>query len=122
MESNNMNTGKLEVRYKDCIMEITPYWFAISDVDDDDDKYVCKTKDAYPLNMLDNIWIPEYNTSIDNPNCYISLITFNNTDVTEYFECLIAAYVGGYIEEFIKEQDKWLSDLNINVKYSNTIH
>ena len=34
MERNNMNTGKLEVRYKDCIMKITPDWFVIYDVDD----------------------------------------------------------------------------------------
>ena len=120
MESNNMNTGKLEVRYKDCIMEITPDWFVISD--DDDVKYECETKDAYPWNMIDNIWSPEYNTFIDNFDCYLHLITFNNTDVTEYFECLIAAYVDDYIEEFIKEHDKWLSDLNIDVKYSNAIH
>ena len=120
MERNNMNTGKLEVRYKDCIMEITPDWFVISDVDDDV-KYMCETKDAYLRNMFADIWSSKYNTFIDNPDCYLSLITFNNLDVTDYFECLIAAYANDYIEEFIKEQDKCLSDLNIDIKYSNAI-
>ena len=115
-----MNTGKLEVKYKDCIMEITPDWFVISDVDDI--KYVCETKEAYPWNMFVDIWSSTYNAFIDNPDCYLSLITFNNTDVTEYFECIIAAYVNDYIEEFIKEHDKCVSDLNIDVKYSNTIN
>ena len=118
MESNNMNTGKLEVKYKDCIIEITPYWFIISDVDDGV-KYMCETKDAYPRNMIDNIWSSEYNTFIDNHDCYLCLINFNNLGVTEYFECLIAAYANDYIEEFIEERDKWLSNLNIDVKYSN---
>ena len=120
MESNNMNTGKLEVRYKDCIMEITPDWFVISDVDDGV-KYMCETKNAYPWNMIDNIWSSEYNTFIDNFDCYLHLITFNNTDVTEYFECIITACVNDYIEEFIKERNKWASDLNIDVKYANAI-
>lgn len=120
MERNNMNTGKLEVRYKDCIMEITPDWFVISDVDDGV-KYMCETKEAYPWNMFVDIWSSKYNTFIDNPDCYLCLITFNNIDVTEYFECIIAAYVNDYIEEFIKEHNKWISDLNIDVKYSNVI-
>ena len=119
MESNNMNTGKLEVRYKDCIMEINPDWFVISDVDDV--KYMCETKDAYRRNMIDNIWSYEYNTFIDNPDCYLCLINFNNLDVTEYFECIMAAYVNDYIEEFIKEHNKLASNLNIDVKYSNAI-
>lgn len=118
MERNNMNTGKLEVRYKDCIMEITPDWFVISDVDDGV-KYMCETKEAYPWNMFADIWSSKYNAFIDNPDCYLCLITFNNLDVTEYFECIIAAYVNDYTEEFIKEHDKWISDLNIDVKYSN---
>ena len=120
MESNNMNTAKLEVKHKDCIMDIAPDWFIISDIVDGV-KYMCETKDAYPKNMIDNIWSSEYNTFIDNPDCYLCLINFNNLDVTEYFECLIAAYVNDYIEEFIKEHDKCLSDLNIVVKYSNAI-
>lgn len=120
MERNNMNTGKLEVRYKDCIMEITPDWFVISDVDDGV-KYMCETKDAYLRNMFADIWSSKYNTFIDNPDCYLSLITFNNLDVTDYFECIMAAYVNYYIEEFIKEHNKLASDLNIDVKYSNAI-
>ena len=113
-----MNTGKLEVRYKDCIMEITTDWFVISDVDDGV-KYTCETKDAYTRNMEEYICISENNTIIDNYDCYLHLITFNNICVTDYFECIIAAYVNDYIEEFIKEHDKCLSDLNIDVKYSN---
>ena len=118
MESSNMNTGKLKVRYKDCIMEITPDWFVISDVDDGV-KYMCETKDAYTRNMEEYIWSSEYNTFIDNYDCYLCLINFNNIYVTDYFECLIAAYVNDYIKEFVKEHDKCLSDLNIDVKYSN---
>ena len=121
MGSNNMNTGKLEVRYKYLILDITPDWFVISDVDEGV-KYICETKDAYPDNMIDYIWSSKYNRVTDNYDCYLHLITFNNIYVTDYFECIIAAYTNDYVEEFIKEHDNCARDLNIDVKYSNTIN
>lgn len=36
MESKIMNKGKLEVRYDNCLLEITPEWLTISDIYEDE--------------------------------------------------------------------------------------
>lgn len=111
-----MNTGKLEVRYKDCILEITPDWFVISDVDDGV-KYTCETKDAYERNILDFIKI-DNNTFIDNPDCWVGFLTFEDEEVNDNLYCLVAAYSNSWIEEYLEEYGMELKYFNIDVKYT----
>ena len=116
MVSKIMNKGKLEVRYKDCILEITPDWFVISDVDDGV-KYTCETKDAYPRNMDEDIWIAKDNRVVENLECWLHYLSFNNKYIDDDFQCLIAAYANDYIEEHLEEFGMALKQVGFDIKY-----
>lgn len=103
-----MNTGTLEARYEDTVLDIRPDWFTIYTEYDgliESLKYQCETKDAY-----DNM-CPESSES------WLHYLSFNNIYVDDNFQCLIAAYVNDYIEEYLEEHSIWLKQLNIDVKY-----
>ena len=104
-----MNTGTLEASYEDWILKITPEWLTISD-NDDEVKYICETKDAYPDNM-----VPE---SLDS---WYHLLSFEDEDkhVIDDFCCLIAVYTDGWIEEYLEGFGVLLKCLkHIDVKYT----
>lgn len=106
MESKNMNTGTLEVRYGDTVLEITPGWLTISDVDDGD-KYACETKVAYPDNMF-----PE------NLDTWFHLLSFKDDRVIDGFCDLIAAYVNDWIEEYLENYSMRLKQVGFDIKYT----
>lgn len=111
-----MNTGRLEVRYGDCILEITPDWFVITDITDS--KYVCETKDAYPRNMLEFIYSGKDNKYIENSECWGDYLTFDDEWVNDHLQCLIAAYANGEIEDYLDKHWMSLLRLNIDAKYT----
>lgn len=105
MVNKIMTKGRLEVRYRDCILEITPDWFVISD--DDDIKYTCETKDSYPDNMFPK-----------NYNSWLHLLSFEDDYVTDCFCDLIGAYINDWIEEHLEEYGMWLKQTGFDVKYT----
>ena len=111
-----MSKGKLDVRYKDYILEITPDWFVISDVDDGV-KYTCETKDAYPRNMLEDIWIAKDYRVVENLECWFGRLPFNDKVLDDTFCDLIAAYVNDWIEEYLETYSMWWLKANVDVKY-----
>lgn len=119
MESKNMNTGTLEVRYDDYLWEIRPDWFTIySEYHGVIEmiKYQCETEYAYPQNMLplkcgaNDIWT-------ENDECWYRFLRFNEW-VNEEFQNLVAAYAWGEIEEYIEKFSELFKELNIDVKYT----
>lgn len=120
MESKIMTKGKLEVRYKYRMFEITPDWFVISDVDDGV-KYMCETKDAYPRNILNFIQSDkDDNIIVENPDCWFGYLSFRDPWVNDYIECLVAAYINGWIEEYLEEHSMELKEFytDIDAKYT----
>lgn len=120
MVSKNMNKGRLEVRYRDTVLDIRPDWFTIYTEYDgliESLKYQCEIKDAYPDNMFEFKYSGKDNIWIENDECWLKYLTFNNIYVDDNFQCLIAAYTNDYIEEYLEEHSIWLKQLNIDVKY-----
>ena len=101
--SNNMNTGKLEVKSDniDILMDIST--FSLFDS--------CKLIlfcDTYKVhNYLSQGFIDEY--------------VFSNSDVEYYLPQLIESYINGCVEEYILKYGMRLKQANIDVKYSNAI-
>lgn len=101
-----MNKGKLEVRYRYRLLEITPEWLTISDIYEDEIKYTCETKDAYPDNMF-----PESYES------WFHLLSFEDERVIDGFCDIIAAYVNNWIEEYLEKYSMWLKQAGFDIKY-----
>lgn len=101
-----MVKGKLEVRYDCRILEITPEWLTIYDIDYEI-KYTCEIKDAYPDNMF-----PE------NYDSWFHLLSFEDERIIDGFCDLIAAYVNDWIEEYLEKYSMWLKQAGFDVKYT----
>ena len=104
MESNNMNTGKLEVKSYNIDILMDRYTFIL--FDSCQPRLLCDTYKVH--NYLSEGFIGEY--------------VFSDSDVEYYLPQLIESYINGCVEKYILKHRTQLEHAHIDVKYSNTIN